>query len=120
MNDQERNRKIAAYVGFAIKSGGVFYGLEKLKNEGTKPRPALILTDDALSEKTKKEVAFFAAKKNIPIVRLDKLECVTKKPNVKIISVLDKGLAVRIMETASEPKDGIADINKAESEKTTE
>jgi ribosomal protein L7Ae-like RNA K-turn-binding protein len=104
MNNQELRRKIAAYVGFAIKSGGVSYGLEQLKSLLTRSKPALVLTDNALSVKTKKEVAFFAAKKNVPVVCLDELGSIANRPNVKIMSITDKGLAAQILENASKLK----------------
>jgi ribosomal protein L7Ae-like RNA K-turn-binding protein len=101
MNSDELNRKIIAYVGFAIKSGGVSYGLEKLKNPVAGARPALVLADNALSEKAKKEVAFFSAKGNIPLVRMDNLGDKLNKPNVKIISIINKSLAAQIWKRAS-------------------
>ncbi|MDR2091348.1 MAG: hypothetical protein LBP62_06875 [Clostridiales bacterium] len=100
MDKTETKRKIAAYVGFAIKSGGVVYGLDSLKTARSKRPPALILADNASSEKTKKEAAFFAADRKIPLLIIDGLSDSLRKPNVKIMSILDKGLAARILETA--------------------
>jgi len=92
----ERNRKISSYLGFAVKSGAVVFGLDGIKNGG--PAIALILADNALSDKSKKEITFLSGKKNTPAFFVDNLPDIVKKENVKVVSVKNKNLAIQIME----------------------
>lgn len=88
--------KITAYLGFAIKSGAVSFGLDALKNAGGS---RLALIDEGLSDKSKKEAAYFADKKKIPLILTDRLSLLVHRENVKIVIIGERNLAERIQES---------------------
>ncbi len=87
--------KIKTYVGFAIKSRKIKYGVDdilKLKNAN------LIIVSESLAESGMKKLEGFAEKKSIRLVKLDSenfLEAV-QNSYVKAAAILDENLAEAI------------------------
>lgn len=94
--------KIFSLLGFAAKSGNLSYGFEKSVEAMKNNKSQLILAAEDVSEKTKKEITFFAQKTNkrhifpkgITIMSLT--DALGKKCGV--VSVNDKGFAQAIEE----------------------
>ena len=86
-----RNEKIAAYIGFSIKSRNVLYGYESVIASGRKCR--LILCDRALSENSLKKVDAFAAKMGIKRYCIEALSDYFGGKPVKCIGLVEEHLA---------------------------
>ena len=86
-----RNEKIAAYIGFSVKSGKILYGYESVISSAKKVR--LILCDGALSENSRKKVLRYAEEKNIKRYDIDGLsEYFGGKP-IKCVGLVEEHLA---------------------------
>ena len=87
--------KIKTYVGFAIKSRKIKYGVDdilKIKNAG------LIILSDSLAESGQKKLVGFAERKSIEVLKLtedDFLE-LTQNISIKAMAILDNNLAEAI------------------------
>ena len=85
-------RKIKTYIGFAIKSRKIKFGVDdiiKLKNA------ELIIVSDSLAESGVKKINGFAEEKNIDLINLKEeifLEVVPNY-NIKVTAIVDKNLA---------------------------
>ena len=84
--------KINTYVGFAIKSRKIRFGVDdilKLKNVN------LILVSDSLAESGMKKLEGYANKKPIDLIKLNENEFleVIQNISIKAIAVLDENLA---------------------------
>ena len=60
-----RNEKIAAYIGFSVKSGKIAYGYESVLSY--RKRIYLVLCDSELSPNSMKKVERYVAEKSIKI-----------------------------------------------------
>ena len=83
--------KISCYVGFAVKSGKVIWGLDMLKK--SKKPPRIILIDGAIGNNSAKEAEFYADKYDVD----GSLGSMLKRNNVKLIAVTDDNLAKAIL-----------------------
>ncbi|MDR2046755.1 MAG: hypothetical protein LBP79_02455 [Clostridiales bacterium] len=97
----EALKKITAYVGFALKAGGVRFGFESVKSGGKKNYA--VLADGTLSDKSKKEIAFWSKKNKVGLMFFDRLDEITRKTGVKVMSVTNKELAEQILRNARSP-----------------
>lgn len=94
--------KIKAYIGFAIKSRSIKYGVDeilKLK------KSSLILLSDELANSSKDKVDNFAKKKNCEIIELPSNEFVELfdgNTNIKAVAVTDENLAKAIKKNMTE------------------
>lgn len=84
--------KIENYLGFAVKSGKIIYGLDNIERS-RKCKYVLVLCPTAsknLSEYAEK----YAEKFDIPIIKTDKpLEEIIFKRNCKLVALLDPNMA---------------------------
>ncbi|MGN0789327.1 MAG: hypothetical protein ACI4MY_05255 [Christensenellales bacterium] len=89
--------KISCYVGFAVKSGKVIWGLDMLKK--SKKPPRIILIDGAIGNNSAKEAEFYADKYDVDVLFLPEgsLGAMLKRNNVKLIAVTDDNLAKAIL-----------------------
>lgn len=89
--------KISCYVGFAVKSGKVVWGLDMLKK--SKKPPCIVLIDGAIGNNSAKEAEFYANKHNVDVLFLPEgsLGAMLKRSNVKLIAVTDDNLAKAIL-----------------------
>lgn len=88
--------KIKAYIGFAIKSRGIKYGVDdilKLKSE------ALILVSDLLAKSSYEKLTNFAQKNKCEVINFesnDLSELFDGNTSIKAVAITDKNLAVAI------------------------
>ena len=84
--------KIKTYVGFAVKSRKIRYGVDdilKLKNAD------LIIVSDSLAESGMKKIEAFADRKSVSLIKLSEEEFfeVVQNISIKALAVLDENLA---------------------------
>lgn len=89
--------KIESYIGFAVKSGKILYGLDIIKVYRKKMR--LLLLCPGAGENLKKEAEFISSSKEIPLLITDvPLQQLTHKMNCKLAAVLDPNLAKAVID----------------------
>lgn len=84
--------KIKTYVGFAIKSKQIKFGIDEiLKNKFLD----LILVSSELAESSKSKLESFASKTNSKLIELEQnqIDFVLNKTGVKVFAITNKGLA---------------------------
>jgi ribosomal protein L7Ae-like RNA K-turn-binding protein len=84
--------KIKTYVGFAVKSRKIRYGVDdilKLKNAD------LIIVSDSLAESGMKKIEAFADRKSVSLIKLSEQDFfeVVQNISIKALAVLDENLA---------------------------
>jgi ribosomal protein L7Ae-like RNA K-turn-binding protein len=84
--------KIKTYVGFAVKSRKIRYGVDdilKLKNAD------LIIVSDSLAESGMKKLEAFADRKSVSLIKLSEQDFfeVVQNISIKALAVLDENLA---------------------------
>lgn len=89
---------IESYLGFAIKSGKIIYGIDSIL-ASKKKKYALILSKTA-TENLRKKAVLHSERFNIPLVEVDSLEELIYKQNCKLVAVLDPNLAKAILDCA--------------------
>lgn len=87
--------KIDSYIGFAIKSRKVVYGLDSL--EIYKKKVHLVLYTDDLAEKSLKKAVQIAETKNCPALQYNEFTKLLNKDNCKILAITNKELADAII-----------------------
>ena len=84
--------KIDVYIGFAIKSGKILFGIDNVKL--SRKRIYLLLLCRTASDNLKKEAYRFAENKNIQLFETEEtIESLTHKNNCKLAAILDENLA---------------------------
>lgn len=90
------NDKFLALIGFASKSGNLSFGADSVKESLKRNKAKLVIVANDISEKSRKEIRFFASKNNIPVLDaqydISTLSHATGKRG-GIISVNEKGFA---------------------------
>ena len=84
--------KIKTYVGFAIKSKQIKFGIDEiLKNKFLD----LILVSSELAESSKSKLESFASKTHSKLIELEQnqIDFVLNKTGVKVFAITNKGLA---------------------------
>ncbi|MBR7132372.1 MAG: ribosomal L7Ae/L30e/S12e/Gadd45 family protein [Clostridia bacterium] len=91
------NDKILTLLGFAAKAGKLSYGFDTTVTAIKKGKSGLVLTACDISEKSKKEIEFFATQRTVPYIVLKDtdIEALSKAVGRKcgIVSVNDSGFA---------------------------
>lgn len=91
------NNKILNLLGFAAKSGSLKYGFEMSVEAMKKGICQLVIVADDVSQKTKKEIDFFAQKTNVKHISPKgvTMDSLTKAVGKKcgMVSLNDKGFA---------------------------
>ena len=96
-----QNHKIKSYIGFAVKSNNVVFGLDNIMTSRVKVR--VIIEDGTLGEASKRKLTNFLAHKDIPVVVLSDISLgsdILKRDKCKIIGVLEDNLAKAIIAEA--------------------
>ncbi len=91
-----QSSKTLTLLGFAAKALKLDYGMQKSIEAIKKNRSKLIITASDLSEKSKKEILFYATKQNVRLVTSDvTIEKLSTAVGRKcgVISVNDNGFA---------------------------
>ena len=85
--------KVKSYLGFAIRSGKVIFGVDKLFD--SKKKAQLILICSTQNEKVTNKVVRYAKNENIPYIKLKDLVVgeIVSRDNCKVIGILDINLA---------------------------
>ena len=93
---QEIN-KISAYIGFAIKSGSVLYGIDNIIN--TSKKIQLIIMCNTNNQKVKFKLENYAEKNATKLIETKNITLneITHKNNVKVIAILNKNIATAIL-----------------------
>lgn len=88
--------KIDTYIGFALKSRKVVFGLDLLKVQAVKIK--VIIADNTLSEKSLREVKFLSGKYKIPLLISEaELNETLHKKNCKTIGITDINLSKAVL-----------------------
>jgi len=89
---QEKS-KLAAYVGFSVKSRNVVYGYENVIAAGR--RVLLVLCDPSLGESSRKKILAFSERMKVEtfFLKSDELSSYCGGKNVKCIGLTDPNLA---------------------------
>ncbi len=95
--------KVLTLLGFARKAGRLSFGMDTAVSAIKSDKSKLIVAAGDVSEKSLKEISFFADKKNIPLISLENtdMEILSKAVGKKcgIISVNDSSFAEAITGT---------------------
>ena len=90
------NDKFLALLGFASKSGNLSFGADSVKEAIKRKKAKLVIVANDISEKSRKEIRFFASQKDIPVLDADcDMETLSHATGKKggIISVNEIGFA---------------------------
>ena len=91
--------KLASYLGFAVKSGKIIYGIDNL-NSGKKRVFALVICPTAAAN-LRDGAEKYAGKYGVPLVTASvPLEDLVFKRNCKLVALLDANMAQAVIETA--------------------
>ena len=86
--------RIESYLGFAVRSGKIVYGMDNIE---TSRRRLYALGPDAsvnLAERAER----YAARRNVPLIKAEKpLEELIRKPNCKLVALLDANMAKAVI-----------------------
>ena len=98
--------KVLTLLGFASKASKLQFGMDAAVNSLKKKRAMLIVTAQDLSEKSKKEILFYAkGNNNTPVITLPDCDIETLSKSVGkragIIAVSDEGFAKAIGEAVN-------------------
>ena len=88
-----RIEKVKSYLGFAIRSGNVIFGSDKLFE--VKKLPKVVIICSTQNEKVAGKVLRFCESNNIYAIRLEELVLsnLIARDNCKVLSILDTSLA---------------------------
>ena len=89
-NAMNLNAKVAAYIGFSVKSGKILYGYESVI---AAKKARLVLFDPALSEHSRKKIRKYAETTGVSVVELPDLADYCGGRKVKCIGLVDENLA---------------------------
>ena len=96
--------KILTLLGFASKAGKLCFGMVMSAAAIKAKKSFLVITACDVSEKSKKEIGYFTANSNIPLISLNDIDMDTVSKAVGrkcgIISVNDKSFADAISQAA--------------------
>lgn len=91
------NNKILSLMGFAAKAGKLAFGFDKSAQSLKEKKSFLIVTAEDISQKSLKEIKFFADKSGVKHITLNGVDIFTLSNAVGrkcgVISVNDKGFA---------------------------
>ncbi len=90
------NDKTIALLGFASKSGNLSFGADSVKESLKRNKARLVIIASDISEKSRKEIRFFALKNNVPVMDIEyDIETLSHATGKKggIICVNEKGFA---------------------------
>ncbi len=96
-----QNSKFEAYIGFSIKSGSIIYGSDKIFE--FKKKLQLVIIDESTNVKIVNKLLNLSEVKGFTLVKSKiLLSELTKRDNVKVVSVLDKNFVSAILKNCTE------------------
>ena len=85
------NDKATAIMGFAVKGRKLIYGIDNIEKYSGKIYS--VYYDESLSEKSQKNIAFFAEKKKAVLIKCETpVESMTSKKKCKAAALIDKNM----------------------------
>ncbi len=89
---------IESYLGFAVKSGKIIYGIDGVL-ASRKKKFLMILSGDA-AQNLKKKTALHSERFSIPVIEVPDLPAIIYKQNCKLVAILEPNIAKAILECA--------------------
>lgn len=86
---------IESYLGFAVKSGKIIYGIDNLKRSNKKKH--LIILSRTAADNLSKKARLYSERYGVPLAEVDSLETLLKKENCKLAALLDENMAKAIL-----------------------
>ena len=86
-----KNDKLAAYIGFSIKSGKAIYGYEGIIS--SKKTVRLVICDPNLAENSRKKLENYLSSRGMKAYDLEDLPSYCGGKNVKCIGLIEEHLA---------------------------
>ena len=86
--------KLLTYVGFAVKSGNIIFGVDQIKD--SKKNIKLILACNTLSDNTMSKLSSYSTQKHIELHIIEKpctLSDIVGRENCKAVAIIDEHLA---------------------------
>ncbi|MFA6866698.1 MAG: hypothetical protein WCR54_04190 [Clostridia bacterium] len=95
------NTKIKSYVGFAIKSGKILYGVDMIIL--SRKKPYIVLIDDNISENSLSKLQNKLSQYKIEVENVNMEEIFPNK-NCKALGIMDRNLAKAIINEVKETR----------------
>lgn len=90
---------IASYLGFAVRSGKIVYGIDNVS--ALKKRAYALVICPTAAINLRESAERYAARKNVPLVTAERpLAELVFKANCKLVALLDANMAQAVIETA--------------------
>ncbi len=90
--------KIESYLGFAVRSGKILYGIDSIKQ--SKKRKYLLVLSPSASENLREKAERYSTDFRVPlVVTNENLEDIMNKPNCKLAALLDANMAKAVIES---------------------
>ncbi len=90
-------KKIKSYIGFAIKSNNIAYGVDNT----LKCRPQLVIFDNNLGQASKRKLMNFLNANKIEYYQTD-ISKLINKDNCRVIAIVDRNLGQAISKVIKE------------------
>ncbi len=96
------NNKILTLLGFASKAGKLSYGFDSTQTALKQKKSKIIICAQDLSQKSVKEISFYALKENVQVFSLKGVDIETLSKSIGrkcgMVSVNEKGFAESLKE----------------------
>ncbi len=90
--------KIESYLGFAVRSGKILYGIDSIKQ--SRKRKYLLVLSPSASENLCEKADRYSTEFGVPLIRTtENLEDLLNKPNCKLAALLDVNMAKAVTES---------------------
>lgn len=90
---------IASYLGFAVKSAKIIYGIDNLT--ARKKRVYALVLCPTASENLRDSAVRYSERTGVPLITAEQpLEDLVFKSNCKLVALLDANMAKAVIETA--------------------
>lgn len=96
------NTKLDSYIGFAVRSNKVIFGVDRLLE--SKKTPFVVLYDEELGANSLKHIKLYCERKSVENYSLQHnyLANLLKREKVKVISIIDASLGTAIIKALDE------------------
>lgn len=90
------NNKLKSYLGFAIKSRSIVFGIENIAKA---KQIKLVLISNKLTQSGKNKILNLCEKKNLKYINIDEelFDEIIQKAGIKIVAITDKNLSDAII-----------------------
>lgn len=110
------NTKLDSYIGFAVRSNKVIFGVDRLLE--SKKIPLVVMYDEELGANSLKHIKLYCERKSVTSYSMPHgyLANLLKREKVKVISIIDVSLGSAIIKDLDSKKE----VNKTEDMKSEE